>query len=90
MMLYMADTIMFSAQVIFSIIFPILAALGTIAFFIGIPFCIYFAIKAYNEPNKEQRMRIVKKALWIFFGPILLVFLTTLVQGLMAIFSAAF
>ena len=86
----MTDSIMFVAQAIFWVIFPMLTFISTIAFFIGIPFCIYFAIKAYNEPNKEQRMRIVKKALWIFFGPILLVFSLTAAQALFFIFSAAF
>ena len=73
-----------------SLIFMGLTAIGTVAFIIGIPLCIFFAVKAHGELDADKKRHLKKKALWSFFGPILLIFLSIMILGFTNVFGNAF
>ncbi|MEK7630780.1 MAG: hypothetical protein AAB417_02025 [Patescibacteria group bacterium] len=72
------------------LIFTGLTLIGTIAFIIGIPLCIFFAVKAHGELDANKKKRLKRKAMWSILGPILLVFLSIMAQGFATVFRTAF
>ena len=74
----------------FYIVLKGLVAVGTLGFIIGIPFCIFFAVKAREEPDNTRKKRLKRRAIWSILGPILLVLLSQLVWGLATVLTEIF
>lgn len=65
------------------IIFQIVIALGVFGFFIGTPVAIFLAIKASGETDPILKRKINKKAIWSIVGPIILLFISLTLWGIL-------
>lgn len=68
-----------------SVIFPILATIGFLGTIIGGPLAIFLAFKAHAEQDVVLKKKIKRKALWSILGPILLIFVSITLGGIIQV-----
>lgn len=73
---------------IISIIFSVLMVIGALGVMIGIPLSIFFAFKAHGEQDSILKKKNKRKALWSFLGPILLIFVSIILRGIIQTIKA--
>ena len=71
-----------------SIIFSAAIMLGTLGIMIGGPLAIFFAFKAHGEQDPVLKKKIKRKALWSILGPILLIFVSITLWGIIQAIKA--
>lgn len=67
------------------IIFPILMAIGSIGFFIGLPVGIFYLVKARGEQDLSIKKRLHRKAIWSIFGPLLILIVSIVLFGIVTV-----
>lgn len=72
-----------------SIFFSILTIVGTFGVMVGGPLAIFFAFKAHGEQDPVLKKKIKRKALWSILGPILLIFISITLWGIIQAIKAA-